>query len=107
LKLAKLYFEAAEAYEHPQARNELGLFYYNEAKDYRQAAEWFHLAIEKGCPYALTNLGLCYEKGHGVEKNTDQALTLYKQSVEQGNPSAMYPLGYLYLQKAEQTRNQG
>ena len=53
--------------------NQLGTIFYNDIKDYKQAAEWFSKAAERGCIKALNNLGLCYELGHGVDVNMDQA----------------------------------
>jgi len=46
--------------------NALGSLFYNDLKDYSQAAEWFKKASEKGCERSLNNLGTCYEFGHGV-----------------------------------------
>lgn len=51
--------------------NGLGTVFYNELKDYAQAAEWFKKASEKGCTRSLNNLGICYELGHGVQKDLD------------------------------------
>ncbi len=60
--------------------NALGSLYYNDTKDFTQAAEWFKKASEKGCARSLNNLGLCYEYGNGVEKDRDMAYQLYKES---------------------------
>jgi TPR repeat protein len=56
------------------AMNALGTLFYNEVKDYSQAAEWFRKAAERGCARALNNLGICHELGHGVEVDMDNAL---------------------------------
>ena len=53
--------------------NALGSIFYNEMKDYKQAAEWFKKAAEKGFTRALNNLGTCYELGHGVQQDRDAA----------------------------------
>ena len=53
--------------------NALGSLFYNELKDYNQAAEWFRKAAERGCARALNNLGICYEQGKGVEIDMDMA----------------------------------
>lgn len=70
-------YEEAAAYGHELAMNALGSLFYNEQKDYSQAAEWFRKAAERGCARALNNLGICYEFGHGVELDSDQAFQLY------------------------------
>ena len=62
---------AAEGYA--EAMNALGSLFYNELKDYKQAVEWFKKAAERGFTRALSNLGLCYEYGHGVDKDRDTA----------------------------------
>jgi len=46
--------------------NALGSLFYNDLKDYTQAAEWFKKASEKGCIRSINNLGSCYEFGNGV-----------------------------------------
>jgi TPR repeat protein len=51
--------------------NALGSLFYNEMKEYDQAAEWFRKASERGYTRAMTNLGICYELGHGVERDWD------------------------------------
>ena len=57
--------------------NALGSLFYNDLKDYAQAAEWFRKAAERGCARALNNLGICYEFGHGVEQDMDLAFQYY------------------------------
>ena len=56
---------------HELAMNALGTLFYNEQKDYSQAAEWFRKAAERGCARALNNLGICCELGQGVETDFD------------------------------------
>ena len=54
------------------AQNELGELYYNGKgvqRDYKQAAALFKAAFDQKHPAATYNLGLCYTKGEGVEKN--------------------------------------
>jgi len=46
--------------------NALGSLFYNDLKDFAQAAEWFKKASEKGCIRSINNLGSCYEFGNGV-----------------------------------------
>ena len=51
--------------------NSLGTMFYNEHKDYYQAAEWFKKASDRGLTRAINNLGTCYEFGHGVMQDRD------------------------------------
>jgi len=54
---------------------------------YQQAADQGHL-------FSIHNLGVCYEKGTGVEKNAARAVELYQQAADQGHLGAMYSLAY-------------
>ena len=46
---------------------------------------------------AQFNLGLCYEKGRGVEKDTREAVKWFRKSAEQGHADAQLALGYCYV----------
>ena len=46
------------------------------------------LAADQGCADAQFNLGVCYHKGEGVEKNPTKAVRYYKLAVDQGNAVA-------------------
>jgi TPR repeat protein len=85
--------------------NQLGSMLYNEQKNYNQAAEWFRKAAQRGCTRALNNLGICYELGHGVDQDLDQAYHLYKESTEKGYVPAMYNLAFVNLFKARQSKS--
>lgn len=74
------------------------------AKLYSQAADMGHAA-------AQNNLGICYKKGIGVEKNIVKAFDYYKMSADQGNSSAQRNLArcfsdyhkqlyFIWMQKA-------
>ncbi|RIB00729.1 kinase-like domain-containing protein [Gigaspora rosea] len=49
-----------------------------------------------GCSAGVRNLGFCYERGAGVEKNERKAFTYYKKSADMGNADGMNNLGYCY-----------
>lgn len=85
--------------------NALGSLFYNELKDYKQAAEWFKKAAERGFTRALSNLGVCYEFGHGVDKDRDMAFQLYKESAEKGYTEGMLNLALMYFSNATSTHN--
>jgi len=101
----KKYDEAA-AFGHERAMNALGLLFYHEFNDPFQAVEWFKKAADKGCERALYNLGICYEMGHGVEIDTDQAFLLYKESADKGYVPAIQNLAIAFLKKANQTHSE-
>lgn len=85
--------------------NALGSLFFNEMKEYEQAFVWFRKAAEKGFTKAITNLGICYELGLGIDRDWDQAQKLYQESSKKGHLQAMYNLGYLYFQMGTQNRN--
>lgn len=70
------------------AQNTLGTYYYSGKlvkRDYDIAAKWWALSAKQNNMDAIGNLGLARQKGHGVEKDTVIALTLYKKSIAMGN----------------------
>lgn len=53
-----------------------------------EAANWFRDLAEKGSAQAQYNLGVCYENGEGVEKDTFEAMKWYRIASEQGHKDA-------------------
>jgi len=67
-----------------------------KAGDYATALkEWKPLA-EQGNAYAQANLGLMYNNGKGVLKDSIEAVKWYRLSAEQGNVGAQSNLGIMY-----------
>src|SRR6185369_16880914 len=50
----------------------------------------------QGNSFAQANLGWCYEKGLGVDKNVQKAVELYQEAVKQENFYAYVSLGLCY-----------
>lgn len=46
--------------------------------------------------YEQNNLGWMYARGQGVEKNLAEALRLFQESADQGNPYGQINLGLMY-----------
>jgi TPR repeat protein len=86
--------------------NALGSLFYNEMKDYKQAAEWFKKAADRGFTRALNNLGICYEFGHGVDRDRDTAFKLFKESAEKGYTEGMLNLALMYFTNATRTHSE-
>lgn len=63
-----------------------------------RAANLYAQAAQSGLIEAAVSLGVMYQKGNGVAKDTSRARALYEQAVEDGNPRAMNNLGLLYAQ---------
>lgn len=55
------------------------------------------LATTHHHPEATFNLGLCYETGHGIQKNMKSAMECYRIAAGLGNKKAMYNLGVFYV----------
>lgn len=74
----------------PSAMNEVGTWYYegkHVKQNYREAYEWWEKASLKQNLGAIANLGLCYQLGRGVEKDSVVAIRLYEKSIKEGNKS--------------------
>ena len=56
----------------------------------------FKARAEQGLAKAQYNLGLCYEKGDGVEKDSTAAVKWYRKAAEQGFAVAQSNLGLCY-----------
>ena len=102
LQIAIRNYETAQADGHIDSLNALGSLFYVDLKEYDQAFEWFKKAAEKGHTRAINNLGICYEKGHGTDRDWDIAQRLYTESAQKGSIQAMYNLGYLFFQLGHQ-----
>ena len=65
----------------------------------RRAIELYKQAAARGCPSALCNLGIKYERGQGgLFADEKKALELYREAAEAGEPAAQFNMGVMYLQ---------
>jgi len=90
----KLEKHATEGY--PAAQVELGKFYLQTQKNYKDAEFWFRKAAEQGYPAGQFYLGQFYQAGLGVEKNPAEAAKWYLLAAEQGNFDAEWALSGMY-----------
>ncbi|XP_069754083.1 death ligand signal enhancer isoform X2 [Narcine bancroftii] len=85
-KAAKSGLQEAQAY--------LGVFYTNEPhQDPQKAVRYFSMASRSGDPTSHYHLGICYQTGWGVLKDSRRAVDLYKQAAALGHPGAQCVLG--------------
>ncbi len=49
---------------------------------------WYSLAAEQNHPFALINLGVCYELGQGVKQHFELAVACYQRAAEMGHATA-------------------
>ena len=89
----RLLTEAAENGD-SSAPGKLGT-YYHFRKDYEQAVKWLEKAGKQD-DYAYYQLSLCYEEGHGVEKNIRKAKKMWEE-LSAETPYGDTELGHLYL----------
>ena len=65
-------------------------------QDYAVALTNFKPLASDGDAYAQYVLGVMYAMGHGVTRNDDIAIELYRKSAKQGNADAQYAMGKMY-----------
>ena len=56
----------------------------NKYINYKKGLELFHTLVSGGNLTALTNIGWCYENGHGCKVNYQEALNCYQKAVDNG-----------------------
>lgn len=82
-------------------QNEIGKSFLNKTdvpgKDYQEAMTWFLKSAEQGNIRAMNNIGLMYENGLGVTKDTNIAIQWYEKAAEQDLDIAQMNLSSLYL----------
>lgn len=74
------------------AMNEVGTWFYTGKhvdQDYAQAYEWWKKASLKSNVRAIANLGMCYQLGRGVERDSVDAVRLYEKSIKEGNKTLL------------------
>ncbi|XP_043844989.1 death ligand signal enhancer isoform X2 [Dromiciops gliroides] len=80
-----------------EAQAYLGVLFTKEAfQDERKAVKYLWLAASNGDSQSKYNLGICYEKGLGVQKNLGEAMRYYQQSAALGNEPAQKRLKLLF-----------
>jgi TPR repeat protein len=61
------------------------------------AFKWFDAAAKKGDLAALTQVGLMYSNGKGVEADLNKAIEAFREGSEKGHPTAKTALAECYL----------
>ncbi len=67
------------------------------AESAARAVEWFRKAIAHGDVSSMTQLGLSYSRGVGVEKDLKRAFMLFRQAAESEDREALYLVGECYV----------
>ena len=99
-------FELANEIMDPDVQLEVGLNLLREDSINKHAGiKMLVGAAQKGSTEAMYNLSVCYEFGHGVEKNHDEANRWCRAAAEQGHAEAAYVLGRAYFLGEGMTEN--
>lgn len=64
--------------------------------DYERTVKELRYLADEGDPRAQYDLGVLYDQGRGVPKNSIEARAWYTLAAEQGEPRAQYNLGLMY-----------
>ncbi len=62
----------------------------------KTAVDWYRRAVDAGSVPAMCNLGVCYERGEGVERDAAKAAAAVPTGGGAGDAAAQCNLGYLY-----------
>lgn len=68
----------------------------NEHTTEEENPEFYQKSADLGYTYAMFNLAICYEKGHGTHQDENKATQWYQKAAELGNVEAMFSLGWCY-----------
>jgi len=63
------------------------------ARDYRQAAQWYHKAAAQNHSLAQFNLGMMYAQGQGVARDAAQSAVWFGKAARLGDAGAQFHLG--------------
>ena len=91
-----LELEGKAAGGNAMAQAELGAWYYFRKKDYPEAFKWMFLAAQQGHVQAEFNVGVMYQTGRGVERDTSEALKWYRKAAAEGLAEAQNNMGIIY-----------
>ena len=64
--------------------------------DYATALRILRPLADEGNPEAQVFVGMSYEFGDGVARDSKEAMTWYRKAADYGNATAMYNIGLLY-----------
>ena len=57
--------------------------------------EYYQLAVDQGCDFALYCIGTLYEKGLGVEQSLEKAVEYYREAANRGEQDGQDQLNRL------------
>jgi serine/threonine protein kinase len=83
------FLQEAAALREPRAMDLLGS-HYRRLHQFDQARKYYEDAAAAGYALSLSNLGVLYMNGEGVQRSPEVAANLFRQGAEKGDPSGMF-----------------
>src|SRR5260370_29073463 len=83
------FLQEAAALHEPRAMDLLGT-YYRRLRQFDQARKFYEDAAAAGYPLSLSNLGVLYMNGEGVQRSPEVASNLFKQGAAKQAPHAIF-----------------
>jgi serine/threonine protein kinase len=83
------FLQEAAALREPRAMDLLGT-HYRRLRQFDQARKYYEDAAAAGYALSLSNLGVLYMNGEGVQRSPEVAANLFRQGAEKGDPSGMF-----------------
>jgi serine/threonine protein kinase len=83
------FLQEAAALGEPRAMDLLGS-YYRRLRQFDRARKYYEDAAAAGYALSLSNLGVLYMNGEGVQRSPEVAANLFRQGAEKGDSSGMF-----------------
>jgi len=83
------FLQEAAALGEPRAMDLLGS-HYRRLRQFDRARKYYEDAAAAGYALSLSNLGVLYMNGEGVQRSPEVAANLFRQGAEKGDPSGMF-----------------
>ena len=82
------FLQESAALHEPRAMDLLGT-HFRKLRQFDQARKYYEDAAAEGYALSLSNLGVLYMNGEGVQRSPEIAANLFKQGAEKGDPVGM------------------
>jgi serine/threonine protein kinase/TPR repeat protein len=83
------FLQEAAGLREPRAMDLLGT-HYRKVRQFDQARKYYEDAAAEGYTLSLSNLGVLYMNGEGVQRSPEIAANLFKQGAEKGDANGMF-----------------
>ena len=94
------YYKKSADLNNTDAIYNLGMLYFFNKKDYKQARYYYELIEKENYPDVLNNLGFIYYEGLEVKKDEDKAIKFCKRAAEKKDTNALLNLANIYKERS-------